>query len=150
MIGIGKPQALRSGQVLPRLSTRTEICDLAVGIARRAGRFGGALIGVAARRHGYSWLVSSSTDVGPTDLEYPHPAAPSNRRSWLLGCAVPKAWAGYGMSGETIDALSGLIGLGGAVVTGTLWDNPSVAALFRLRATFGPHGRHAMPRSAFG
>jgi hypothetical protein len=54
------------------------------------------------------------------------------------------------MSGEAIDALSVLIGLGATVVTGTLWDSPSVAALFRLRATFGPHGRLAMPRSAFG
>ena len=50
------------------------------------------------------------------------------------------------MGSETIVAVSGLIGLGAAVLTGALWDSPLVTALLRLRENLRSQGRHAMPR----
>jgi hypothetical protein len=50
------------------------------------------------------------------------------------------------MSNETIVAVSGLIGLGAAVLTGALWDSPPVVALLRLPENLRSQGRHAMPR----
>jgi hypothetical protein len=58
----------------------------------------------------------------------------------------PGVGTATGMSVETIGAISGLIGLGAAVLTGALWDSPLVAALLRLQKNFGSQGRHAMPR----
>ena len=63
VVGVGQPQALRGGQVPPGLGARIEICYLTVGASGATGRFWGGLIGLAARRHGYSWLVSSSIDA---------------------------------------------------------------------------------------
>ena len=58
------------------------------------------------------------------------------------------AGAGTGdvMSNETIVAVSGLIGLGAAVLTGALWDSRPVVALLRLPENLRSQGRHAMPR----
>ena len=56
------------------------------------------------------------------------------------------AGTGVVMSSETIVAVSGLIGLGAAALTGALWDSPLVPAFFRLRENLRSQGRHAMPR----
>ena len=59
---------------------------------------------------------------------------------------ISDAGTGEGMGSETIVAVSGLIGLGAAVLTGALWDSPPVSALLRLRENLRSQGRHAMPR----
>jgi hypothetical protein len=59
---------------------------------------------------------------------------------------IPPAGTGVVMSSETIVAVSGLIGLGAAALTGALWDSPLVTAFFGLRDNLRSQGRHAMPR----
>ena len=59
---------------------------------------------------------------------------------------ISDAGTGEGMGSETIVGVSGLIGLGAAVLTGALWDSPLVSALLRLRENLRSQGRHAMPR----
>jgi hypothetical protein len=51
VIGVGNPQALRSGQVFSGLSAGVEIRRLPVGFARRTRGSGRGLVGIAARRH---------------------------------------------------------------------------------------------------
>jgi hypothetical protein len=50
------------------------------------------------------------------------------------------------MSSEAIVAASGLIALGAAVLTGSIWDSAMVAASLRLLENRRSQGRHAMPR----
>jgi hypothetical protein len=48
------------------------------------------------------------------------------------------------MDGETFFAMTGVIGLVVAVLTGALWDSPVAAAPFRLRRHAQSEGRHAL------
>jgi hypothetical protein len=59
---------------------------------------------------------------------------------------ISDAGTAEGMGSEMIVAVSGLIGLGAAVLTGALWDSPLASALLRLRENLRSQGRHAMPR----
>jgi hypothetical protein len=49
-----------------------------------------------------------------------------------------------GMSGEILFAMTGVIGLVVAVLTGALWDSPVANAPFRIRRHMRTEGRHAM------
>lgn len=70
----------------------------------------------------------------------------STARLCAPGFFISDAGTGEGMGSETIVAVSGLVGLGAAVLTGALWDSPLVSALLRLRENLRSQGRHAMPR----
>jgi hypothetical protein len=48
------------------------------------------------------------------------------------------------MDGETLFAMTGVIGLVVAVFTGALWDSPLATAPFRSRRGAQSEGRHAI------